>query len=106
MTELTIYGASDDLIEVDGAISAEFNVPSHGTVLVATDYELVEVSCDMENGGYWQSSVNVREGNPRVSRFLRFDDEDDDAGVTLSLDGEKVYVYLIDGDQIDSGRHS
>lgn len=106
MTELTIYGASDDLIEVDGAISAEFDVPSHGTVLVVTDSELVEVYCDMENRGFWQSHVIVREGNPRVSKFLRFGDEDDDVGVTLGLDGGKVYIYLIHKDQIDSGRHN
>lgn len=106
MTELIIHGASDDLIEVDGAISAEFNVPAHGIVLVVTDYELLEVYCTMENTGYWEARVNVREGNPRVAKFLRFDDEDDDAGVTLSLDGEKVYVYLLEEDQIDNGSHN
>jgi hypothetical protein len=51
-TETTIYGASDDLIEVDGAISEEF-LPDGGFGMVAcSNGVLLRVTYDLD--GVWR----------------------------------------------------
>lgn len=106
MTELVVYGASDDLIEFDGAIRAEFSYQAtDGTVLVVSDIgEIVEVRCVL--GTYWRNQFNVRSGRVTVETIGRFDEDDleDDQAVRLTFNGNRIWIYAIDTREMDSGR--
>lgn len=53
---VTIYGSSDDLIEIEGAIEDEFNVSGdHSHCLAFSDGTLLEII--YTNAGFWRISV-------------------------------------------------
>jgi len=49
--DITIYGASDDLVEVEGAVSDEFSLGPDGTRLrlTAPDGQSLDVAADFDN---------------------------------------------------------
>jgi hypothetical protein len=61
MTEITIYGASDDLIEIDGAIREEFgcvlDVPGESAIIAVSDGTLLRVRYDED--GIWRFTPSV-----------------------------------------------
>lgn len=59
MSEVMIYGASDDLIEVEGALVAEFNAfdEDEGVYLAFSDGTMLRVVYD--DGGVWRITPHV-----------------------------------------------
>lgn len=102
MSEVIVYGASDDLIEVDGAITDEFDVPSHGTVLIVTPGGgIVEVECAL--AADWSATASVRRND--TDHLLTtetidrpgFEGENGDMAIKITSREEgKWYAYLLD----------
>ena len=84
MAKITIYGASDDLIEIEGAISEELNVYDSG-FLHFNEGTVVSVVYDEE--GLWKLSV-VKQGTAAVVAHTFATDEEDDYSDKLILEGE------------------
>lgn len=97
MTEITVYGASDDLIEVDGAIVEEFNPRSNDPVLLAfSDGTVLRIQ--YSDTGVWRiQPVVCGRGTDLV---IEQAPEDDDANysdrATLRADIE----WVVAGDAI------
>lgn len=81
MTELRIYGASDDLIELEGAIEEELNVyDEHHFTLTAPDGQQITIiglylpngtwafapaiTGDDDDGSLPDWNITIRQGNP------------------------------------------
>lgn len=62
MSEITIYGCSDDLVEIEGSIDAEFTAFEGLNLLAFSDGTLVEVT--YTNSGIWR--VNTIHKSPTV----------------------------------------
>ena len=62
MSKITVYGASDDLIEIEGDISEEFNYPYNaddkGVLLAFSDGTLARIKYD--SGGMWRITPHAR----------------------------------------------
>jgi hypothetical protein len=94
---LEIYGASDDLIEIEGHITEELNCyatdeDEKGVLLVCSDGTVAEVKYGKPQGGIWAISVYAKGTEFRELETC----EDEDAGRysdTLRLgDGVKWVV--------------
>lgn len=82
--EVTIYGASDDLIEVEGDVRDEFYVSEEGgTVLViGPNGEVVKVRCGL--GDVWTATPQTVRGQVGIEQGPRPDGgEHGDMAVTL-----------------------
>jgi hypothetical protein len=100
---ITIYGASDDLVEVDGCDGAdEFYVASvptgqvcwHGNLVAAGATEQVHVQALYD--GCWHFSVGQVDEEVKLPRWpLRFEQGDEDWGHLKAGPGYSV-VLLID----------
>jgi hypothetical protein len=62
---IEIRGASDDLIEIDGALSEEFSVSGESVLLGVSDGTLLTVSFDVS--GVWRINLLV-EGSAEYSK--------------------------------------
>lgn len=71
-----IYGASDDLIEVEGDVSGECGGGDESTLLVCSDGTLLEIRYGKASLGVWQITV-ARKGDLFVC-IDHCDDEDAD----------------------------
>lgn len=90
MAELEIYGASDDLIEIDGDISEEFN-PSgddDNNYLGFSDGTVLKITYD--NDGMWRI-VPVIKGTAQL-RIIQATDVDEDYTDHAHLTGDISWV--------------
>jgi hypothetical protein len=96
MSTVTVYGASDDLIEVEGVVSEEFNPPlshetdeDHPSYLAFSDGTVLRVHYDSD--GVWRI-VRVARGDSRFEKFEPVGDEYTDR-VTLH-DGDITWCVF------------
>lgn len=74
---ITVYGSSDDLIEVDGDISEEFYAidPDEGDLLAFSDGTLLRVVYD--NDGVWRiTPIETGSGFRRIDQSAPGDNDD------------------------------
>lgn len=94
MPELIIYGASDDLIEIEGFIREEFNAwlehPMSSTYLAISDGTLLRVRYDED--GIWRFTPVVV-GSADVDIKLGIDDRKHSDIVTMTGD-DLIWVAL------------
>ena len=91
MSNITIYGASDDLVEVRGAVREEYVLGDHGTRLrlVSPDGESLDVALDFDNktiGGSLDWTITVAAVDAYPSWPIRFHERPDypgDPAVTI-----------------------
>jgi hypothetical protein len=72
--ELRVYGASDDLVELEGAISDEYNTPAGGLELVLTAPDgsaLVVTALYTKAGGTWAIGVAPAEEGEDLPDWIR-----------------------------------
>lgn len=75
MNEVTIYGASDDLIEVEGAIREEFN-PRNDEMSYLAFSDGTVLSAEYGKGGIWHIR-RVAQGTAEYERVESTDPESD-----------------------------
>ena len=63
---LIIYGASDDLIEIEGDINEEFNAIDGGVLRIDSDDDWMEVDCTYDAEGRWLISPLPVEDGPNA----------------------------------------
>ena len=91
MTEIAVYGYSDDLIEVEGAVREEFPWPSgEPAVLAFSDGTVLRIIYDDE--GVWRISPLVR-GSGEYS-LTQGVDEDSDYSDRATLRGDITWVVV------------
>lgn len=98
MTSVTIYGASDDLIEVEGATEEEFNVDtSGGTVLVVgPNSSVARVHVWMDDEGDWQAAIKAVRGNFKQEVVPRSTTHPADQAAKITYHGDgPVNAYLL-----------
>ena len=105
---ITIYGASDDLVEVEGAISEEYYLGPHGTRLrlTAPDGESLDIALDFGNltiAGRLDWTISVAAVDCYPTWPIRFHERpgyEGDPAVTIDAPvGSKVHV--VGGDYDD-----
>lgn len=89
--KLIIYGASDDLIEVEGSISEEFNPPDDDepTLLAFSDGTLLQIQYG-KGGAFWRISPLIY-GTAKYSK-TEATDEDGDYSDRATLEGDFKWV--------------
>lgn len=102
---ITIYGASDDLIEIEGDVNDEFYLPLRGTALVwlVSPYDdgfsamTVMVDYCVSNPNGWSVAVMANTGNPpdwKVTFHPReHDTETTDPAVTIDTPPGTVVTW-------------
>lgn len=92
MVEVTIYGASDDLIEVEGDVSLEFPCDGSGTLAVIGAHgEIAEVSVSLDE--WWEASASL----VRYPHMIRAEsvvrpgraEDSEDMALRIVLDGDE-----------------
>ena len=89
--KLTVYGASDDLIEIDGDIREEFNhtdADEFPYYLAFSDGTLASIQYV---GGFWRIHV-LSTGSCPGLRLVQATDEEKDYSDRLSLEGDFKWV--------------
>lgn len=90
MSQITIYGASDDLIEVEGAITEEFNPPEdEPSYLAFSDGSLLSIT--YTDDGLWKISVFCV-GEDTAFEMESATDVDDNYSDRVTLTGEFKWV--------------
>lgn len=93
MTTLEIYGASDDLIEVEGDITEEFNPDEGSGTLAFSDGTLLEVKYG--EGGLWKIT-RVAKGTAQFSLLVEATDPDSsEYSDKAQLSGDVQWVALV-----------
>lgn len=98
MTAITVYGASDDLVEVEGDIREEFNVSSDSAELLAfSDGTVLRVGYDELHDGYWRITPMFRGSahltvEPVASAYGRREDGKPAYSEIATLTGEIRWV--------------
>lgn len=70
---LTIYGASDDLIEVEGSIREEFQCYSgNGEITIASSDGAMRVFLRLEANGCWSAGVGQIDEGARLPWLVAF----------------------------------
>lgn len=86
-----LYGASDDLIEIEGAIIEEFNVSRPEALIATSSGELIEIK--MSNvDGFWHASV-LRASQDVPAQVVSAPDADDH--VLAKVDASSGWVALV-----------
>lgn len=96
MSNLYISGASDDLIEIDGAVSDEFNVYGPATVVVKIDdavHLVATVEYDRDGDGEWRVEVAGNFPTATVSWCKAVGDNDGDGPEDQVIDGYRIASY-------------
>ena len=103
MTELTIYGASDDLIEIEGAIEEEFSALQEGDdtggYLAFSDGTLLSIS--YTGDGLWKISIFCVGENTSFA-LTSATDIDDNYSDRVTLTGKFEWVVM--GTDLARGR--
>ena len=94
---LKIYGASDDLVEIEGDISEEFNPSDAGdpSLLAFSDGTLLQIQYGAQSLGFWRIQPLVY-GTAKYAK-TEATDEDDNYSDIVTLDGDIKWVVF--GDQ-------
>jgi len=96
MANLKIYGASDDLIEIEGDIREEFNPSADEPSLLAfSDGTLLQILYGMGHEGFWRITPLVY-GSAKY-RKTEATDEDENYSDVVTLEGDIKWVVC--GDQ-------
>jgi hypothetical protein len=92
LMKVTIYGASDDLIEVEGDIEEEFNPPEDGepTFLAFSDGTILRVEYGAKESAFWRITP-VWKGSATYSK-TEATNEDDDYSDRVTLEGTFKWV--------------
>jgi len=100
MHELKFYGASDDLLEVEGAITEEFNPPidcddedGEGVHVAVSDGTLLHVRYGGTGGAFWRINV-VKKGRHTAVAHVAATDEDGDYTDRLTLTAEEPFEWV------------
>lgn len=90
MPEVTIYGASDDLIEVEGAISEEFSAydMGDGMYLAFSDGTVLHVQYGANDEGMWR--IGLRSRGTATYEHTPATDERDDYSDRVTLTGDNL----------------
>lgn len=92
---ITIYGASDDLIEIEGAIGEEFNHSTENPAYLGfSDGTLLSVTYGAGNFAMWRITP-IRYGTAKYSK-VEATDEDKDYSDRVTLDGDIKWVVCGD----------
>ena len=87
---ITIYGASDDLIEIEGDIREEWSVyDEDGLHIACSDGTLLSINY---TGGFWR--INRIATGTCAYEKVEATDEDDDYSDKVTLTGEVRWVAL------------
>jgi len=70
MNTLHIYGTSDDLVELEGAIEEEFSAYDGGTLSLHHDGHTFTVACIFTQEGFWAMVPNIWDERDSEQRFL------------------------------------
>lgn len=91
MSKVTIYGASDDLIEVEGDLIEEFNpaYDSEGTLLAFGDGTLLDVR--YAHNGVWRITQRAA-GSATFEKVEAPVDEEDNYSDRVTLTGDLRWV--------------
>jgi hypothetical protein len=105
MYELNIYGASDDLIEVDGDITEEFgyhddrDAEEPGCFLAISDGTLLHIVYGQGSGAFWR--ITVRSKGPAFWAKHEATDEETDYSDKITLKSEKPFMWVLKGDTLN-----
>ena len=102
--KITIYGASDDLVEVEGDISEEFTYDSRdgddeepgGAYLAVSDGTLLRIVYGGKGGGLWRITPIKRGSATYEKREATDEDRDYSDRVTLEGDAIKWIAFATD----------
>lgn len=107
MSNLIISGASDDLVEIDGLISDEFNVYEASTVTVKVDdavHIVAAVEYDRDGDGQWRVEIAGNFPFATVSWCKAIGDD----GPDQRIEGYRIPAYsdvlIVHMDGIDARR--
>ncbi|ASR75942.1 hypothetical protein J4U02_gp094 [Mycobacterium phage Aziz] len=96
---LMIHGASDDLIEVSGRVTEEFDCPGRGLVevFIRNDGRLAVFTVAVRLDGVWLVSVAAAANDFSVEvEYTQRPDRDEDAAVVFTLaPDDEVEVRLV-----------
>lgn len=94
MSSITIYGASDDLVEVEGDIVEEFNPYSDDepSYLAASDGTFLRISYD----GLWHI-VPIRSGEETTIEIKTATDEDKNYSDRVTLTNPRGFEFVLFG---------
>lgn len=87
---LKIYGASDDLIEVEGDISAEFTAAEGSNVLGFSDGTLLQIQYGAGGNAFWRITPLIY-GGAKYSK-TEATDEDDNYSDVVTLNGDIRWI--------------
>ena len=99
---VTIYGSSDDLIEVEGDITEEFSYPlsaeeGNGALLVFSEGTVLRVRYD--DNGVWRINV-VTTGTNFVGHVQAPEDDEDNYSDRVTLSGPSPLRWVVLGTEI------
>lgn len=105
---LVIYGASDDLIEIDGAIYEELSPPSYGKPAILTvrvddaAFVSLRVEYDPDGSGEWRiEATQMFGGTPAIIPARGEDEGDDEDGCPGYSDKAVIFLGSIEARRID-----
>lgn len=97
---ITIYGASDDLIEIEGDINEEFNVPDEICYLILSNGVLLEIEYDID--GIWRIKNLFKNKNDGVIiTQCTSNDNDEDYTDSAIIDAEIKWVMLCEKSNVE-----
>ena len=97
MSTVTVSGASDDLIEIEGDLSEEFNGSEEPRWLAFSDGTLLTIQYGV-GGGFWRISV-LAQGTCAVTK-VEGTDEGDDYSDKVTLHGADL-SWVVCGDRYE-----
>lgn len=101
---VTIYGASDDLIEIEGDIREEWSPPEDGPALLAfSDGTVLRI--EFERDGTWRIA-QIKQGSAEYTHVPSVGDDDYSDRVTLSGDIGGTIAWVVLGTNITSSKAS
>ena len=95
---LTVYGASDDLVEVEGDIVEEFNSPYDSPIILVTSNGVV-MRVVYDDEGIWR--ITVLKGHDKVKLTQSAATEDDYSDRAV-IEGDVEWV--VGGNRLESKR--
>lgn len=90
MSTITIYGASDDLIEIEGDLREEFTFQDEDNGDIVTFGDGTALRVTYTNDGFWRIAALFK-GSAKVSK-VEGTDPDDDYTDRVTLTGDLFWV--------------